>query len=362
MTEVTRKLQRLRTWMKQNEISGIRFKGVDWFSWITGGASSVVIFTSETGIAEVFITSKNAWILTNKIEGNRLIAEETPSEFEVLAFPWQETNAAEEFTRAQCQNGLCLSDRPSSSEEMIPFALHLLKMQLLPEEILRYRQVGRKAAEAMTEALSAARPEWSEDRLAGEGAKCLWSRGLDPTLIMVGGEDRAPLYRHPIATAAPLGRFAMMVFCARAFGLYANLTRFIFFDPPSEKEKERFQIVARIEADIFSASRPNEALPSLYLKMAESYKHWGFADEINRHHQGGPTGYLSREHIVTANSPPELRISENMALAWNPSLPGVKIEDTILVTNSGLEILTVDPDWPTIELGGYRRPDVWVKQ
>jgi hypothetical protein len=49
---------------------------------------------------------------------------------------------------------------------------------------------------------------------------------------------------------------------------------------------------------------------------------------------------------------------EGSALAWNPSLPGTKLEDTVVVTPDGLETLTVDPDWPTVTVDGRARPDV----
>lgn len=46
-----------------------------------------------------------------------------------------------------------------------------------------------------------------------------------------------------------------------------------------------------------------------------------------------------------------------VAMAWNPSLPGSKIEDTVLRTDEGLEVLTVDPAWPMVEVDGRERPD-----
>ena len=56
-----------------------------------------------------------------------------------------------------------------------------------------------------------------------------------------------------------------------------------------------------------------------------------------------------------------LVIEEATALAWNPSLPGAKIEDTVVTTSAGIELLTVDPAWPTVEVDGRLRPDVLVR-
>jgi Xaa-Pro dipeptidase len=59
--------------------------------------------------------------------------------------------------------------------------------------------------------------------------------------------------------------------------------------------------------------------------------------------------------VATPGDPTE--IAPTVALAWNPSLPGSKIDDTALLSADRLEMLTVDPAWPTIEVNGRPRPD-----
>jgi Xaa-Pro aminopeptidase len=362
MSEVSQKLEKIRNVMKARDLRGVRLKGVDWFAWATAGGNSVVIFTSEKGIAEIFITAHKAWVLTNTIEKERLAAEEIPEGYELVAFPWQNPKAADSFVQEILPEGHCASDVPAGDEISLPYEFQILKMSLCPEEIQRYRNVGRLAAEAMTEAITKATPEWTEDQLAGEGARSLWQRGLDPTLVMVGGEKRVQRYRHPIAGKDRLGDFAMMVFCARGFGLYANLTRFIFFREPTSEEQQRFAQVAQVEAAVFAASTPGRPLSEAYKTLAKAYAETGHPEQIDRHHQGGPTGYLSREFVASPFSPAEQKLAQGMALAWNPSLPGAKIEDTVLMTDQGLEILTVDAAWPTTLVAGRARPEIWIKK
>jgi hypothetical protein len=57
----------------------------------------------------------------------------------------------------------------------------------------------------------------------------------------------------------------------------------------------------------------------------------------------------------------ETPIESNTALAWNPSLPGSKIEDTVVTSEGGIEILTADPAWPTVSVAGRPRPDLLVR-
>jgi Xaa-Pro aminopeptidase len=367
--EVVTKLARMRAVMAVHNLEAVCLRGVDWFSWATAGGTSVVIMTSEVGIAEVLVGREQAWVLTNKIEQARLANEEVPPVYEILGFPWQEPEAPDNFAHAQFK-GRIASDRPQlvRGEIELPSAFKTLKLQLEPQEIARYRDLGRTACIAMSKALNLAKPDWSEQRLAGEGAKALWSQGLEPTLVLVGGEERVMKYRHAVAKDAPLGDFAMMVFCARAYGLYANLTRFIYFRPPTTEEKQRYAVVKEVEAAALAASRIGQKISSVYTSIAQAYAQAGCGNEIDRHHQGGPTGYLSREAV--AGPPPrsgatlsdsDVVLQDRMALAWNPSLPGAKIEDTFLLTHSGLECLTLDPEvWPTVEVQGRLRPDLMI--
>ena len=55
-------------------------------------------------------------------------------------------------------------------------------------------------------------------------------------------------------------------------------------------------------------------------------------------------------------------MQEGQVYAWNPSITGCKSEDTVLVTDSGVEVLTATDGWPMIRAtaGGveYERPAI----
>ena len=152
----------------------------------------------------------------------------------------------------------------------------------------------------------------------------------------------------------------MLVFCARRHGLFANLTRFVYFSEPTPLERKRAEDAAKIEAVAFAASTPGASLGEIFEKIASAYAELAYPGEHLRHHQGGTTGYLSRESVACPGSTE--RIAQSMALAWNPSLPGAKIEDTVLLGHDGLEVLTPDPLWPAMQISGRSRPDIWVRK
>jgi len=361
--EVAYKLARMRDALSETGAAAIRLRGTDWFAWATAGGSSTVLLAAETGVAEVLVTPQDAWILTDEIEAQRLVDEQLPADFQLQVNPWAEFSKREAFVREVAGDGKILSDRvalPEGTrvalpEAALPPSLLHHKRVLLPSEIDRYRQIGRLASEAMTEALSQAQPSWTEYELAGAGAAALWSRGLHPALTLVAGERRLPLYRHPLPTQVTIGRVAMMVFCARSQGLYANLTRFVHFGSLPSEQAKLHQQVREVEAVALNQSQPDLALNAVYGSIAQAYEQHGYPQAIQEHHQGGTTGYLARE--VVANPTTADPLAAGMAIAWNPSLPGAKIEDTFVIQADGkLENLTFDPNWPSVNVDGRDRP------
>lgn len=357
--EIGTKLSLVRKILKTKNLSAVRLRGVDWFAWATAGASNVVLLTTDLGIAEVIITADEAFVLTDSIEADRLEEEEIKGCYPIWKAAWQEPERREAFVRELTHAGTVASDMPRDKEISLPKELSLAKRILQPDEVGRYRALCRDAAEAMTETLNDACQSWSGFELAARGSSALWSRGIHPALTLVGDERRLPLHRHATASMDTLGDRAMLVFCARRHGLFANLTRFIYFRDPTARELRMKHDLAAIEAEIFDASRPGKTFGEIYETMVTSYAKFGYSGEIDKHHQGGPCGYLSREEVVRPGS--ENRIQAGMALAWNPSLVGCKIEDTVLVSDKGLEILTVDPAWPTFYAEDRMRPDYLVR-
>ena len=357
--ELATKLGILRDALADHGLAAIRLRGQDWFGWATCGGSSAVLMASERGVADVLVTATDAWIVTDAIEAPRLAAEEVPPGLGVVEFPWAAPEERESWVGDAARGGIVASDLPTDVEVPLPVELLLARYRLLPSEVERYRRLGREASEAMTAALHAATSTMTELELAGEGARELLRRGIEPALILVAGEGRLPRHRHPRPTTERLGGRAMMVFCGRRAGLYANLTRFVAFGRPSHEDRRAAGAVADVEAAAWDASRPGATLASAFHAIEAAYRSAGHPDAQLLHHQGGITGYRARE--VIAGPGAATLIEAGMALAWNPSLPGHKIEDTVLVTDGGIEILTLDSSWPVITVAGRTRPDILVR-
>jgi Xaa-Pro aminopeptidase len=211
-------------------------------------------------------------------------------------------------------------------------------------------------AVALTRVLGRARPQHRELDVAAEVTAEIVRSGSEPLVVLVGGGSRTGV-RHPLPTSAPLGRRALVVVCARRHGLIVNLSRSIAFAPPTAAEEDAQQRILAVEAAYFDALVPGTTLATVFRAGCRAYGTHGFdPDEWRRHHQGGVAGYAGRDPRATSLTDDPIRTGQ--AFAWNPTGDGAKVEDTVLLTEDGLQVLTVDPDWPTVAYGGRRRPDI----
>jgi Xaa-Pro aminopeptidase len=352
--EVAGKLALLRAALGREGAGAIRLRGTDWFAWVTAGGSNAVLLAADTGVAEVLVTPDEACVLTDEIEAARLREEEVPPGFTFHIAPWAELDLREHYVLAAADGRAVLSDRPQGDEQPLPASLRHRRLVLEAPEQERYRALGLAAAQAMTAVMRQARPDWTDWQLAGAGAQALLQRGIEPALVLAAGERRLPLYRHATPSGEALGARAMLVFCARRHGLYANLTRLVAFGQAPAEQHE----LMTVEATGLAAIRPGNSLSAVYHALAQAYRHAGRDGEIDAHHQGGITGYQAREIVATPSTATALEAG--MAFAFNPSFTGLKIEDTFLLGPDGLENLTLDPDWPAASVQGRMRP-LWLE-
>ncbi|BAS10756.1 peptidase M24 [Arthrobacter sp. Hiyo4] len=232
--------------------------------------------------------------------------------------------------------------------------LRAARQHLLPGESARYAHLSAELAGIMTDVLSTARPDATEFEMVSALAGRVVGAGAEPLVLLCNESSRSD-FRHPLATHAPVGRRAMAVVCARRDGLVANITRWVRFDAGTPEERHAESRIAAVEADIFDATVPGARLDHVFGEIKAAYTRHGFgAEQWEQHHQGGPTGYAGRDPRVTAAATDTVFL--NQPFTWNPSGPGVKIEDTVQLTESGMKVLTVDDRWPAATVNGLKRP------
>ena len=265
--------------------------------------------------------------------------EQTPT-LEVIEHPWyeDEVRAVREVVGdASLGADFPLEDALDVSSDVTP-----LRYVLDPDALERYQQVGVDTAEAVAEAARSLEPGMREYEAAANLAAACRRRGLFNSVLLAAADDRIARYRHPIPHGDTIKRRAMLVVSAERGGLYANVTRMVHFEEPDKELKQRLEacetILRRMREE---ATRPGRTLADAFADCRRFYAQEGFPEGWRDHHQGGLTGYASREIIATPGARDEIRTDQ--AFAWNPSITGAKAEDTFILDGSGPEVITQVP-------------------
>jgi Xaa-Pro dipeptidase len=305
------------------------------FAWYTGGADNRVDHGDPVGVASVLVTTDDAYILTNNIEAPRMREEQTP-EMEMVEHPWHEESAA--LLRDLTGGGGVGTDFPSTSGPDLSAEISPLRYVLDEDAIEDYRRLGEITSVAVSEAADVLSPETDEFEAAAELSAACFRRGMFAPVLLAASEERLVRHRHPVPHGGPLGKQAMLVVCAERGGLFVSLTRMIYFqelDPQTARRQEACEEVLRRMRE--EATREERTLAQAFEDCRRFYAEAGFPEGWRNHHQGGMTGYASREVIATPGTQQE--ITEGQAFAWNPSLEGAKAEETFVLGQDGPEIL-----------------------
>jgi Xaa-Pro dipeptidase len=326
---------RLRELMERRGAGAVVLRRPENFAWYTGGGNSRVEYASPVGVADVVLTADGEWVLTSTIEGPRMRDEEAVG-FEVVEYPWEQgpDAALSELT----EDRPVAADVPLDGAAVLGEDLDAIRRVLDFDAIERLRAVGADLSTALQEAAGAVAPGMTEHRVADEiAAACrcrAWSppccsppptSGSGSTAIRCPRPRRSTAGRcwSPPPSAAASTRTSPGLSCSR-----------------SSTPGSRADRTSATRSSLGCATRrpgPGRTVAEAFADCRRFYAEAGYSDEWRLHHQGGITGYASREVIATPAS--EVEIEAGQAFAWNPSITGAKAEETFVLTDSGSEVV-----------------------
>ncbi len=349
--EQREKRARIKALLEAKDLDAVVLKKGANVAWIIGGRAHIPT-TLELSCMDVVVYRDRIVVVTNKIEAPRLKEEELSGDEELIVVNWFEGR------EGQLPKGERIGvDGAEGDRVNLQTDIEILRRSLNDYEINRLKEIGADAAAALGEAMLDISHEMSEVEVAGEIAEELWERNLEPVVLLVAGESRIKKFRHPLPTLNVIGSTAMGVICARRKGLIASVTRIVQFGAVPTEMSETYRRLLNVEAAFLDGTKVGATWAEAFKAGEAAYLREGFArDEWTKHHQGGPTGYLPRD--FPAHEKTTQLIGLNNAIAWNPSADGLKVEDTLITTAAGVEVITVDPNWPTQESAGRARPAI----
>ena len=341
--ELEIKLSRIHALLDRHKVEGLLLRRVSSFAWGTCGADSHVNTAATEGAASLLITHDHRYLLTNNIEAPRLEQEFSLGEqgWEFLVSPW--TEPLKELNIMASRMSIA-ADVPFAGAKDVSGEVARLRSGLTEMEGERFKELGKTCAEAMVSALQALRPGMSEYQIAAVLSRETLARGIQPIVNLIATDERVYRFRHPLPTDKKLEKYAMLVLCGRKGGLVCSITRLAHFGRVPGDLQERILATAQVNAALIECTQPGRSLGELFAQEQQVYARLGYPDEWQMHHQGGVTGYEPREILALPDS--QDMVTEGQAFAWNPSISGAKVEDTILVRAKGNEIITLTPSLP----------------
>jgi len=335
---------RLDQYLQTAGLEAVWFARPNTFAWLTGGGDNVVDRAGDIGVAAVGYDGKETRVVTDNIEAPRLRDEELDSGVAVETFDWHAQSLAEAVSEA--------SPAPAAADFDVPGFESVdatrLRQPLTDSQIEQYRELGRDTADAVETVARKVEPSHTELDVTAVLRQELEGRGIATPVVLVGSAERAQSYRHYTSTDTELGDYALISVTAQRNGLHVSTTRAVAFDPP-EWLAERTRKATRVETSALAATqavgREGGTAGDVFAAIQDAYAEVGWEGEWQNHHQGGAAGFAGREWIATPGHESEVALPQGYA--WNPTIDGAKSEDTYLVSDDDIELLSATGDWPT---------------
>ena len=348
MSGFNERIQPLRELMKSNGLDAFVLRRNPNLAWAIAGRAHVPT-TIDMACFDLIITHDSATAITNVVEAPRLIAEELPSEVSVQTIKWSE--GRDPLLPTGSKVG---SDQPGADRIDFGVEVEMMRASLIESDLARFQNICIDAAVALGNAMKQVESSDREIDVAGLITHSLWQADLEIAFLGVAGQDRVHQFRHPLPTEAVVGNRVSASICAKRKGLIASVTRIVTFGGVTGQMIADYTSIFKVEAALLDATVVGKPFSDPINAAIAAYPANGFdADEWTKHHQGGPTGFLPRDW--PANQTSARLIQSNQPIAWNPTGKGWKAEDTIVATNSGVKLLSVDPEWPAFEVKGRSR-------
>jgi Xaa-Pro aminopeptidase len=368
--ELEIKTQRIVEMLEREKLDAVLLSAQHNFAWLTCGSSNAVDLSRENGAASLLVTRQGKrFILASVIEIQRMLEEEvSEAEFGAVEFSWHRELAGKDAiiknARTLLESGSTIATDIEIDHQTrsIESKISACRYELTADEIDRYKLLGKDAGTAVRSVIDKIKPGETEIEIAAKFRSELASRNIISAVTLVAADERIAKFRHPVPTENRWKKTLMMVTCAKRHGLIASLSRIINVGEVSEAMQRKTEAAAFVNAKLTAATKPGVKGSELYELAAVAYAEKGFADEINLHHQGGATGYRSREWAAHPTSIET--VQDTQAFAWNPSITGTKIEETIIIDTDGFQTITASPDFPetsvTIDGREFLSPAIFI--
>lgn len=235
------------------------------------------------------------------------------------------------------------------------FFMKQAKMLKNPEEIKLLRAAASVADAGITEAISRLRPGVRECEIVGHAYRVMQSLGMErPQVasICASGERTVPLHRMSTGRILQHGDMVFMDMGACYNGYFSDETRTVPLGKVTEKQKDVYRGVHGALTAAIAKLKPGNMTVDVHLAARNAIKEAGYEKYGYYGLLGHGIGTSGQEapvvgEIVTPGEQ-QVRLQAGMVFTLEPGIfvpdvAGIRLEDNVLITESGAEVLTRVP-------------------
>jgi Xaa-Pro aminopeptidase len=227
-----------------------------------------------------------------------------------------------------------------------PGWIEQLRMIKSAAEIERIRRSVETNSRAFEQAVTRARPGMRESDLAAEFEYRMRRLGAEkPSFetIVAGGARSALPHAQPSDARLELGQLVVVDMGAQQEGYASDMTRMLHVGAPSAKVKRMYRAVLEAQQAALNAVRPGAATAHVDRVARQVLRQHGL-DRAFVHSTGHGLGLEIHEPPRIGRGD-KMRLAAGMAITIEPGVylegfGGIRIEDTVVVTPAGCEVLT----------------------